>query len=201
MRQRLHARSSLLATLVGRALTVLLGAALVWYGAMVMLLALNLSPATVNSLSGYRDAFDYLAGLTPADIGGRTRLLTALAGLLATLIFGWLTWRQLPLPHFARSAARLDHGPRGTTAVAARAIERAAEVAAAQHPGVADVRARVADDRLVLDVTACDAGTVADTLREVRDRAHQSIDDHDLDARPVDVTLAGLERDNGRVLR
>ena len=51
LRQRLRFRSSPLAYL-GRVLLAVLGAALVWYGLMLLLLALKVDPETVNDLSG-----------------------------------------------------------------------------------------------------------------------------------------------------
>ena len=54
-RQRLRARTSPL-VFFGRLLTFLFAAALIWYGAMTVLLALKVSPSTVNSISGYRTA-------------------------------------------------------------------------------------------------------------------------------------------------
>ena len=68
-RQRLRERTSPL-VIVGRLVTLVFALALVWYGLMTLLLALKVSSATVNSLSGYRTAFDWLSGLTPRDVDG-----------------------------------------------------------------------------------------------------------------------------------
>ena len=51
VRQRLRIGSSPLA-LLGRIVLVLFALALVWYGAMLVLLAFKVSPHTVNDLSG-----------------------------------------------------------------------------------------------------------------------------------------------------
>ena len=60
-RQRLNLRTPLLAYVV-RAMTLLLGVVLVWYGLMVVLLAVKASPHTVNSISAYRTSIT-----TPPD--------------------------------------------------------------------------------------------------------------------------------------
>ena len=88
LRQRVRVRRSPLAIL-GRALALLLGLALIWYGLMLLLLALKTPRDTVESLSGYRAAFDWLAALQPPDVdGGVTRAIVAGAGLLAFVVFG-----------------------------------------------------------------------------------------------------------------
>ncbi len=50
-----------------RALTLLFGVVLVWYGLMVVLLAVKTSPHTVNSISAYRTLYHDAAGLTARD--------------------------------------------------------------------------------------------------------------------------------------
>ena len=81
LRQRLRERTSPL-MLVGRLVTLMFALALVWYGLMTLLLALKVSPSTVNTISGYRAAFDWLSGLTPADVdGAATRAIIAAAGI------------------------------------------------------------------------------------------------------------------------
>lgn len=61
MRQRVKLKDAPVAEVVARALAGLFALALIWYGAMLILLALKFSPSTVNALSGYRDAYDYLS--------------------------------------------------------------------------------------------------------------------------------------------
>lgn len=200
-RQRLRVEVSALAAVAGRALVVLLGAALVWYGAMVVLLALKVSPSTVNGLSGYRSAYRYLASLTPGDVSSSDRLVVALVGVVLFLLAGALVWRGRPRPHLARLALVLpDHG-RGLTEIAPRVIERVAEAAAVAHPAVLGARARCDDQTVMLAITARDAEATVETLREVRERAHRSLDRHELELTSVDVTLAGHDRKNRRELR
>ena len=115
VRQRLRIGSSPLA-LLGRIVLLLFALALVWYGAMLVLLAFKVSPHTVNQLSGYRSAYNYLAGLEPQDITDDTRLIAGLAGLAGFLVFGYLALKQVPRPHLTRSELQLiddehDVGP------------------------------------------------------------------------------------------
>ena len=199
VRQRLRDRSSPLA-FVGLALLVPLALALVWYGAMLIGLALKAPPEDVNAISGYRDAYDFLAGLETDDVTGEIRLITALAGLGAFLIFGWLAWKQLPRPYLARGELTLGEGERGTLTVEPRAIERVAEAAARGHPAVADASGRYGDDGIDLHVDVGDADDLAGTLQDVRRRLGEALQRHDLPEVPVRVTLTGFERQRRREL-
>jgi hypothetical protein len=199
-RQRLRVESSTLATTVGRVLVALLGAAIAWYGLMLVLLAFKVSPGTVDDISGYRTAFDYLAGLTPGDVSSSDRLIVAIVALVLAVIAAFLVWRGLPRPHLARHAIEVQDTDRGTTEIGPRAIERAVESAALEHPEVVGARARYDDDGIALDVTARHAATLVDTLREVEERAFDSVERHQLALERVDVTLAGYDSPNGREL-
>ena len=198
-RQRLHIKGSALTALVGRALVVLLAMLLVWYGAMLVLLALKLNPQTINDLSGYRDAYDYLSTLQPADID---RLVVAITGLVAALAAAALLWRGLPRPHLTRSALTLPAttAQRGQTDIQPRALERAVEAAAIEHPAVLSASGRYDDGTLALAITTADARNAVKTLREVRDRAHESLARHQLEVSTVNVTLAGYDHMNRKDL-
>jgi hypothetical protein len=200
LRQRVRSRGFALSHIVARLLVIALALALLWYGAMVILLAFKVSPDTVDSISGYRTAYDYLTGLTPDDITSDVRLVVGLGGLAVFLLFGYLAWREIPRPYLARGDLQLSGGDRGAVDVNARAIERVAEQAALDHDGVADARGLYHDDALTLEIVARGARDVPATLSAVRERAAESLDRHDLPALPVNVTLTGLDRKNRREL-
>jgi hypothetical protein len=200
MRQRIHVDGSSITNTVGRILVALLGAAIAWYGLMVMLLAFKVSPATVNDVSGYRTAFDYLSGLTPGDISSTDRLIVAGVALVLALIALFLLWRGLPRPHLARHDVTVAETDLGTTAIGPRAMERAVEAAALEHPAVVGARARLDDDGVALAITARNASELVKTLHEVEDRAFASLDRHQLELGRVDVTLAGYDSPKGREL-
>ena len=199
-RQRLRLRGSPLAFL-GRALIVLLAAASIWYGLMFLLLALKVDPDTVNGLSGYRSAYDYLADLKPGDVDGPFRLIAGLGGLAAFLVFGYLTLRELPRPYLARSDFQLEEKANGVTEIGPRAIERVAEAAALELPSVASASGRYGTDDLALDVSVARARDLGKTMRSVRTRARQRLEEHGLPELPVNVTLTGFERKGRRELR
>ena len=200
-RQRVRERTSPL-VIVGRLVTLVFALALVWYGLMTLLLALKVSPETVNSLSGYRTAFDWLSGLTPGDVdGSATRAIVAGAGVLAFLVFGYCALKQLPRPYLARRELELAADDRGEVTVEPRAIERLAEVAAAAHPAVSDARGRYAVDDLSVDITVRRARDVADTLRDAQQRIVDTLREHELPAMPVNITLTGYERRHRRDLQ
>ncbi len=195
IRQRLRRRDSPLATL-GLLLLVPVALALIWYGAMLVALAFKTDPGTVNTISGYRDAYDFLAGLVPADFTSTVRLITGLGGLAAFLLFGLLALKQVPRPYLARGPLTLAEDERGTSTVEPRAIERAAEVAACAHLSVTDATGRYVENGIELEIDVKLAGDLPDTLREVQQRVEEALRQHDLPDGPVSVTLAGF--DSGR---
>lgn len=199
-RQRLHIGSSPLA-LLGRIVLVLFALALVWYGAMLMLLAFKVSPHTVNQLSGYRSAYNYLAGLQRQDITNDTRLIAGLAGLGGFLLFGYLAYKELPRPHFTRGELRLVDDERGAVDVAPRAIERAVEGAALERDDVHDATARYAGDELSVNLSVTRASELPDILRAVRAGAREQLLAHGLPTLPVNVTLTGYQRTRRRELQ
>ncbi|HUP32607.1 MAG TPA: hypothetical protein VM184_06190 [Gaiellaceae bacterium] len=194
IRQRLRGRDSPLATTLGLLLLVPVALALIWYGAMLVALAFKADPETVNTISGYRDAYDFLAGLVPADFTSTVRLITALGGLAAFLLFGLLALKQVPRPYLARGPLTLAGNERGTLTVEPRAIERAAEVAARAHPSVTDATGRYVENGIELEIDVKRARGLPDTLREVQQRVGEALRQHDLPDGPVSVTLAGFDR-------
>jgi len=200
-RQRVRARSFPLARIAGDIVVVIFALAMMWGGAMVVLLALKLAPATLDGLSGYRTAYDYLADIQPAGVGSSTRVIAALAGLFGAAVFGYLAWRAIPRPYLARTDLRLTSDERGVIDVNARAIERAAETAALEHPAVAAARARYATEDLTIDVSVDRAEELAATLQAVQQCARDSLARHELPPLPVNITLVRLERKNRRELQ
>lgn len=199
LRQRLRAHSSRAAQL-GRVVTVIVALILVWYGLMLTLLALKVSPDSINAVSGYHIAYDFLVGLTPADVTGDTRLILGLSGLAAFLVFGYLARKELPRPYLARSDLRLAEGDRGTIDVEARAIERAAEAAALTEPRVVSATGRYGGDDLSVDVTVGHARELPGLLRAVQRGVHAALEQHGLPPIAVNVTLTGLQRKQRREL-
>jgi len=199
LRQRLRLRRSPLA-LLGRGLLVVICLALVWYGLMLLLLALKVSPEPINSVSGYRSAYDGLAGLSAEDVSAGKRLVAALVGLTAFLLFGYLALKELPRPYLARHDLRLAEDERGAVDVEPRAIERIAELAAGGGAGIGGARARYETDRLAVDLSVRRAREVPEALRGAQQRVRAALGDHDLPQLPVDVTLTGFDRKQRREL-
>lgn len=199
LRQRLRIGTSPLA-LLGRIVLVLGALALVWYGAMLVLLAFKLSPHTVNQLSGYRSAYNSLAGLKPRDITADTRLIAGLAGLAGFLVFGYLAVREIPRPYLTRGELRLRDDERGVVDVAPRAIERVVESAALEREAVQAAAARYASNELTVNISVTRARELPDILRAVRAASHEQLAVHGLPDLPVNVTLTGFERTRRREL-
>jgi len=185
---------------VGRAVLILVALALVWYGLMLVLLAVGISPDFVNAISGYRSAYDALAGLTASDITDRARLVAALVGLGAFLFFGYLALKEIPRPYLARSDLRLNEDEHGTVDLEPRAIERVVEVAAAAHPAVSSVTGRYGTDDLAVEVRLRRARGLAEALSDVHDRVLHALQMHGVPPTPVDVVLTGFDRQQRREL-
>jgi hypothetical protein len=198
-RQRIHLRTPALAYLV-RLLTVAFGAALVWYGAMVILLAVKVSPHTVNNLSAYRTLYHDIVSLHPGDFTTPVRLIAGFGGFLAFVVLVYLALQELPRPYLARGPVSLDVRPGGETVARARAIERVCEIAAHANPDVTSASGRLGDDELVVNISVARAGRAADSLTEVQERVRAALGEHDLPDLPVNVTLTGYDRATKREL-
>lgn len=190
LRQRIAADRSPL-SLLGRLLFLLLCLALVWYGLMAILLAAKVTPDTVNSISGYRTVYDFLAGLGPGDFTGTKRLIAAAGGLLAFLLFGLLALKEIPRPQRTRTELPFIDDDRGSITIEPRAIERVAEGAAAGNASVSAAAGRLGSEDLTVDVEVRRSGALAQDLRDVQSRVRAALTEHDLPALPVNVTLAG----------
>ncbi|HEY4276748.1 MAG TPA: hypothetical protein VGM91_00940 [Conexibacter sp.] len=200
LRQRLRENVSPV-VVVGRLITFLFALALVWYGAMTVLLAVKASPATVNSISGYRTAFDWLAGLRPSDVDGPpARPIIAGAGLLAFFLFGYLAYKELPRPRFTRRDLALATDELGEVRVEPRAIERLAETAAQQDPSVTSATGRYGDNDLAISITVRRARHMSSTLHDARQRVIDALRQHELPAGSVNVTLTHYDRRHRREL-
>ncbi len=199
LRQRLRARTSTL-RLVGRVLVFLLACALIFYGAMVLALAFKVAPGTVNSVSGYRDAYDYLAGLREDDLSDTARYVAGGTGLLAFVLFGYLALKEIPRPYLARHDIELVNDRRGVVTIEPRAIERVAEAAALQHDAVGGAAGRYGDEELALGLTVRHGRKTASTMREVQAAIAAALVLHGLPAMPIHLTLTGYERRTHREL-
>ncbi len=199
IRQRVNLRTPALAYLV-RALTIVLTLGLIWYGLMAVLLAVKSSPHAINSISGYRTLYHAAARLGKSDFTTAVRLVAGFGGLIAFLIFIYLALQELPRPYLARGDMEVSRDEHGTIRVQPRAIERVAEVAAARNDNVTSAVGRLGDEELNVSIGLRRAGTVADTLRDVRRRIRSDLERHELTSLPVNVTLTGYDRKTRREL-
>jgi hypothetical protein len=199
IRQRINLRTRGLASVV-RVLTLLLGLALLWYGLMVVLLAVKVSPHTVNSLSAYHTLYDKAASIRKSDFTTAVRLVAGFGGVIAFLLFIYLALQEIPRPYLARGDVALEEREQGSTVVRPRAIERVAEYAASESRDVTAASGRLGDNELDVDISVRRATTAADTLTDVHKRVAAALDHHQLPELPVNVTLAGYDRTTKREL-
>jgi hypothetical protein len=198
-RQRVNLRTPIFGHVVA-ALTIILGALLVWYGLMVVLLAVKVAPHTVNSLSAYRTLYDDAVDLKRSDFTTLRRLIAGFAGFLVFLVFLYLAFKAWPRPYFARREVMLEDDTHGTTNIEPRAIERVAELAARGNPDVTTANGRLGDEELTVGVAARHASSAAETLHDVHQRVRSELERHDLPSLPVNVTLTGYDRQTRREL-
>lgn len=204
MRQRVRTRSLAPAVWIGRLLVIAFAAVLVFYGVMLVLLALKVAPGDIQAVSAYRTIYDFLAGLTAQDIDSTVRTIVAGAGILCAIVLGWVAYKALPRPYLARGTMHLSSGEdeaHGHTDVSARAVERLAAHAAGEHPAVADVTSRLEGEAVTVGVALSRPREVADVLPDVQRRVRAQLERHDLPVLPVHVTLTGLEAGPRRELR
>lgn len=199
IRRRVRARTPGLVWLT-RALTLLLAAILIWYGTMLVLLAAKASPHSVNSLSGYRTMYDWLAKLKVSDFSTTRRLVAGFGGLIAFLVLVYLALLELPRPRLVRHQFSLGREAHGSLTVEPRAVERLAEIAACANDDVRSSLALLHDHELVLDIGVRNATRVVDTLADVRSRVIAELDRHELPEMPVNVTVTQFEPITGRNL-
>lgn len=189
---RIHLRTPALAYLA-RSLTVLLAAILIWYGAMVVLLAVKVAPHTVNSISAYRTMYDFLAKLRESDFSTLRRLLAGFGGLVAFVLFVYLALQELPRPYLSRREVILSRGGSGLLTIEPRAIERLVEIAAACNGDARNPAAHLDGDSLTLNIGVSSARRAAETLSDVRRRAAADLARHELPDLRVNVTLTKFE--------
>lgn len=199
IRQRVHLRTPVLAYLV-RLLTIVLGLALVWYGAMMVLLAVKVAPSTVNSISEYRTVYHDVTGLKPNDFTTAVRLIAGFGGFLAFLLLLYVALQELPRPYLARGSLTLQDEPQGETTTKPRAVERLAEIAAQGNPSVSSAAGRLGDEELNVAIATSRASLAAETLTDVRQRVKSALQTHDLVDLPVNVTLTGYDPKTKREL-
>lgn len=200
IRQRIRTRSNDFGGFAGRLLVALVAIALLWYGLMLTLLALKVDRGFVNSISGYRDLFDYLAGLDASDFDSGTRAILAGAGALAFIVFGFLALRAIPRPYLARHDLELDPVMGQGLVVEARALERIIELGAREVGSVTSARARAGAARIELDVGLSDSSEIDSRLRDVQSKARIALERHGIPLRPVDVTLTAIKQRKRREL-
>ena len=199
IRQRINLRTPALGHLVAL-LTIVLGALLLWYGLMVVLLAVKVSPHTVNSLSAYRTLYNDTVDLTASDFTTLRRLIAGFAGLIAFLVFIYLAFKAWPRPFLARGDVTLEDNEHGMTLIQPRAVERVAELAARGNPEVTAASGRLGDEQLSVGIDSRRASSVAATLHDVHERVRAELERHDLPSLPVNVTLTGYDRQTTREL-
>lgn len=199
IRQRINFRRQGLARLA-QVLLAILALALVWYGLMVVLLAVKVSPHTVNEISGYRSLYSDAASLTRQDFTTTVRLIAGIGGLLLFLVLLPLALAQIPRPYLARGEFPLNEEETGVTTIGPRVVERVAERAAEENGCVSSAKSRLGDGNVNVAVSVTHLEGLADALRDVQRRVRRALQRHELPPLAVNVTLSAYENNTGREL-
>ena len=171
LRQRLRTRTSPLA-FIQRLLELALALALIWYGLILAGLALDvIGPASADTYSGYRTAYDFVADLLAGRASDSARLIAGIAGLVAFVLLLIVAFKQLPR-----------------------------EGIALQHAAVASASGRFGTDDLLVLLEVRRARELPDTLRAVQRSVISGLERHGLPTVPVNVTLTGYDRSSKREL-
>ncbi len=200
MRQRVHLSSTWRTTL-GKLLCAVVALAVAWFGLALLLVALGAAPDDVDRWLGYRTAYDAVAGLDGTGVEATWRIGLAVGGLLACVVLLALAWAQVPKPELARHDIELvpggDAAPAtpGETTVNARAVERAAELAALSVGGIDAARARLDGAEVVVALRATRADGLPDTLLAARSAADDALTDHGFEGLDARVVLAGFDKE------
>lgn len=166
-----------IATAAGQKLMLLVAVGLVYAGAVALALAAGVHGDDLERISGAGWLHDRLAELDPSTWSrGATATVAALGVLLAVLLLR-LAWAQRLVPQRTRTAFELSATApaAGRTTVQPRAIERAAEVAAAGDPGVRAAKATLGDGDLTVHLHARDAARLPEILRDAERRTRAAL--------------------------
>jgi hypothetical protein len=189
-----------LARVWGRMATGALALVLIWYGAMLALLAAKLSPHTINTISGYRTVYNNVADLRHADFTTPVRLIAGLAGFVAFCFFLWLAAHHLAPGGVGQRALTIADEDDGSTTVKARVIEHLAEITARGHAEVTHATGHLHEDQLDVDIDTCRPDSAAHVLRIVAARILDALAGHELPPVTVNVTITGYEPTTQRQL-
>lgn len=192
MRQRIHVGGGRL-VLAGKLVTALVALGVLYAGAVVLALALGAGPADVASVTGYRDAYDALAELDAGGLTAGERVGIGVGGLLLAAVLLRMAWAQVPRPELARTDLELTRDALGTVTVGPRAVERAAETAAAACATVLGARARLDGDELVVALRVRDPAALATSLTDAGTRVREAVEVHGLGPLGVRVVAARLD--------
>lgn len=199
---RSHASSpQRLASTLSAFLTVVLALILIWYGAMLALLAVKVSPHAINAISGYHSLYNDIVGVRHGDFTTGVRLVAGISGLVAFILLTMLAGQRLIGRRGHRRDVTLEHGDRGTTTVQPRAIERLAEIAACLSDEVSSASGRLARETLDVQITTLRANTAPQALREAHDQIVSALACHELPVHTTNVTVTDYEPTNKRQLK
>jgi hypothetical protein len=182
------------------ALVVLASLVLIWGGVVVLLLALKVEPATVDSITGYSAVYDALRDLGPANFDATGRAITAGAGVGLFLVCGYLAYRMLPRPYLTGGELSLIGHDQGETRISTRAIERLGETASERRPGISSASGRYGTDELAVKVTVGRSRDLRFALEDVRNAVRHALDEHGLPVVAVNVTVTGYRQQPEREL-
>jgi hypothetical protein len=171
-------------TTAGRLVTGVLALGAAWYAGLLAALAFGADAGTVDALTGYRAALDWLQA---PELPGRA--VTGFVGLLVFALAGRMALAQVPRPRVPREALVLEQDPRGVVTVAPRAIERAVEAGVDALDGLGSARARWEPGCVTVAVSGTRAAPLAESLAAAPGAAREALRRHGLPDAEVQIVL------------
>lgn len=166
-----------ISTTLGQKLMFVVAVGLIYGGAVALALAAGVSGGDLDQITGAARLQDELASV---DLGAWSQAVTIAVGVGGVVLAGILlrlAWAQRLVPQRTRLARDLEPDARapGTTTIQPRAIERAAELASADDPGVRAAKATLSGRDLAVQLHVRDAERFPELLRGAQQRTRDAL--------------------------
>lgn len=176
------------ATTLGQKLMFVIALGLIYGGVVALALAAGVSGRDLEQFTGAGWLQDELASIDLASWSQSTTIAVAIGGVVLAALCVRLAWAQRLVPQRTRLAHELETDGVGRTTVQPRAIERAAELASTEDPGVRAAKATLTADEITVHLHVRDAERLPDLLRAAKSRTTAALSAAGM-ADDVDVRL------------
>lgn len=164
------------ATTLGQKLMFVIALGLIYGGAVALALAAGVTGGDLDRVTGAAWLQDELASIDLAAWSQATTIGVGVGGVVLAAVFVRLAWAQRLVPQRTRLSHELETDGAGRTTVQPRAIERAAELASTEDPGVRAAKATLSADEITVHLHVRDAARLPDLLRAAKSRTQAALE-------------------------